>query len=53
MSNERVVKTYSMNNDNNTFDMMEGFLERVIEPTIIHAQKELKIGPYTEETKEE
>jgi len=52
MSSDRQIKTYPMNHDNNTFDMMEGFLERLVEPTMVHAQKELKIGPYAE-TKQE
>lgn len=46
---DRKVKNYVMNHDSNTFDMMDGFLERLTEPTLTHAEKELKIGNFKEE----
>lgn len=47
-SENRVVRKYTMNHESNTFDMMDGFLERLTEPTLTHAAKEMKIGEFAE-----
>lgn len=45
---KRVVKTYTMNEQSNTFDMFDGMINDMIVPTSTYARKQMKVGEFKE-----
>jgi len=50
---KRVVKTYTMNTESNTFDMFDGMINDMIIPTSTYARKQMKVGEFKEKPEEQ